>query len=114
MFKHDHSSLVHSSRRASRRFHRRPTLPALASAQPPGCLPAASGRAQHAHVRRFDTRKPEATALELLAAELRIGDLERALSEARAAAHTDALTGALNRHGFAEAYQRETARSRRN
>ena len=114
MFKHDHSSLVHSSRRASRRFHRRPTLPALASAQPPGCLPAASGRAQHAHVRRFDTRKPEATALELLAAELRIGDLERALSEARAAAHTDALTGALNRHGFAEAYQRKTARSRRN
>lgn len=114
MFKHDHSSLVHSSRRASRRLHRRPILSVMASAQPPGFLPAASGRAQHAHVRRFDTRKPEATALELLVAELRISDLERALSEARAAAHTDALTGALNRHGFAEAYQREAARSRRN
>jgi len=49
----------------------------------------------------------------MLAAELRIGDLERALSEARAAAHTDALTGALNRHGFAEAYQREAARAHR-
>ncbi len=114
MFKHDHSSLVHASRRASRCLHRRPTLSAMASAQPPGFLPTASGRAQHSHVRRFDTRQPEATALELLAAELRIGDLERALGEARAAAHTDALTGALNRHGFAEAYQREAARSRRN
>ena len=51
---------------------------------------------------------------ELLVAEARIGELERALSEARQAAFTDALTGALNRRGFEEAYHRELSRSRRN
>ncbi len=113
MFKHDHLAIMHSSRRVSRRLHRRPALHAMPSAQPPDFLQAAVGRAQHTHIHRFATHQREAAALALLAAELRIGDLERALSEARAAAHTDALTGALNRHGFAEAYQREAARAHR-
>ena len=52
--------------------------------------------------------------MELMAAEARIAELESALNEARQAAFTDALTGALNRRGFDEAYQRELARSRRN
>ena len=51
---------------------------------------------------------------ELLAAEMRIAELETALAEARAAAFTDPLTGALNRRGFDHAYSRELARARRN
>ena len=51
--------------------------------------------------------------MNLRAAEARIGELEEALSEARAAAFTDALTGALNRRGFEDAYRREVARARR-
>ncbi|MCM8594346.1 GGDEF domain-containing protein [Accumulibacter sp.] len=55
----------------------------------------------------------ERALLELLDAEARIADLERALGEARAAALTDALTGAYNRRGLADAYQREAARMQR-
>ena len=51
---------------------------------------------------------------ELLAAELRIAELEKALAEARAVACTDPLTGALNRRGFDKACQRELARAQRN
>ena len=51
---------------------------------------------------------------EILAAELRIAELEKALAETREAAFTDPLTGALNRRGFDKAFQREQARSRRN
>ena len=52
--------------------------------------------------------------LELLAAELRIAELEKALEEARGAALVDPLTGALNRRGFGAAYEREMSRVRRN
>lgn len=107
MFKHDQSPLVQSSRRASRRLHRRPapaTIP----------LSATGSRAHHSHARRIDKPGPATTMLELLAAEARIGELEKALSEARQAAFTDALTGALNRRGFEDAYRRELSRSRRN
>jgi len=51
--------------------------------------------------------------LELLAAEMRIAELETALEEARNAAFTDPLTGALNRRGFDQAYAAEVARVRR-
>lgn len=51
--------------------------------------------------------------LELLAAEMRIAELEAALEEARSAAFADPLTGALNRRGFERAYAAEVARVRR-
>ena len=112
MFKHDHSAPVHSSRCASRHLHPRPPAMTL-SAQPQMLLPIANGRTQHTHVRRIDSPRPQATVLDLMAAELRIGELETALCEARAAAFTDTLTGALNRRGFDDAHRRELARARR-
>lgn len=74
----------------------------------------AAGRVHHPHVRRVEPATTARTTLELVAAETRIAELESALSEARQTAFTDALTGALNRRGFEDAYQRELARSRRN
>jgi diguanylate cyclase len=115
MFKHDESSPLQSSRHASRRSHR---LPDLAN-MPLSLLghspqPTTNGRVHHPHIRRVEPPATATSALELLAAEARIAELESALSEARQAAFTDPLTGALNRRGFEEAYQRELARSRRN
>lgn len=110
IFKHDPLAPVYSSRAASRRLHRRPALAAGAvmAQAPVDCL------TQHARSRRQAVLEPQAALLALLAAETRIADLERALDEARAAALTDTLTGALNRRGFDQAYQREVARARRN
>lgn len=51
---------------------------------------------------------------ELLAAELRIAELEKALAEVRELAFIDPLTGALNRRGFEKACLREMSRSLRN
>lgn len=51
--------------------------------------------------------------LELRAAEIRIAELEAALSKALAAASSDPLTGALNRRGFDEVFAREQARAQR-
>lgn len=114
MFKHD-ESLLQSSRYASRRPQRLDSPGAV----PLPCakhvaLKSANGRPHHAHVRRIEAPATARTAMELMAAEARIAELESALNEARQAAFTDALTGALNRRGFDEAYQRELARSRRN
>ena len=50
---------------------------------------------------------------ELLAAEMRIAELEKELSAVRAASIIDPLTGALNRRGFEDCYRREMARARR-
>ena len=55
----------------------------------------------------------QAGMYELLAAEWRIAELEKALAEARDAACTDPLTGALNRRGFDLACARERARAQR-
>ncbi|MFT3850825.1 MAG: GGDEF domain-containing protein [Propionivibrio sp.] len=56
----------------------------------------------------------DAGMLELLAAEMRIAELEAELAAAREAAYTDPLTGALNRRGFDNACRRELSRARRN
>ncbi|EXI76834.1 MAG: putative diguanylate cyclase AdrA [Candidatus Accumulibacter sp. SK-11] len=114
MFKHDHLSQLHSSRLASRRLHRRPAIPGghpSAHAQTSGA--AAGSGTQHRRMRYGSMPAPQATILDLLAAEARIADLESALSKAQAAAVTDTLTGALNRRGFDQAYEREAARTRR-
>lgn len=112
MFKHDHSLQVLSSRRASRRLHRQPSVQRQAAAER-ALPPAAPGRAHHLHIRRLATPVSPTPLMDLLAAEARIDELETALAEARAAAFTDALTGALNRRGFEDAYRREIARARR-
>jgi GGDEF domain-containing protein len=85
------------------------TLSTLAQA----VLPTTGGRMHYPHVRRSNTSGAQTVMLELLAAEAQIRVLEQALTEARATAFADPLTGALNRRGFDEAYQRELARSRR-
>lgn len=109
MFKHDQSLLIHAARRASRRLHRRPTTAATrerVTVSPTGIPPRRRSRQEE--------RPASATLfLDLLAAEARVAKLEAALHEARSAALTDALTGALNRRGFDDAYQREVARTER-
>jgi len=104
-----------SNRPASRRLHRRaePALPLPCTAlraAPPRLLTDAPQTLMP--LARAVVR--EAGMLELMAAEMRIAELEIALAEAREAASIDPLTGALNRRGFEQAFERELARSRRN
>jgi diguanylate cyclase len=105
----DKSLLGHAARPTSRRLHR--CLPfALVAPQVPACvvkpkLQRTLGLPQ--------TVVREAGMLELVAAQMRISELEKSLAEARAAAMTDPLTGAFNRRGFAEHFERELARSLR-
>jgi diguanylate cyclase len=106
---HDQSFPVHTSRPASRRLHRRIAL-SLVGPQVPACvvqpkLQRALGLPQ-AVLR-------EAGMLELVMAQTRIAELEKALAEARNVAITDPLTGAFNRRGFDEIFERELARSLR-
>lgn len=105
------SQLVQSTRPASRRLHRRlahsASLPCVTEAKTFGAAPVAIANLPRALVK-------EAGMFELLAAEMRIAELEKALAEAQEAACTDPLTGALNRRGFDNASQRELARARRN
>jgi diguanylate cyclase len=100
----------YSNRPASRRLHRR-----LAFCVASPCVSAEKlpSQASSILVSLPKTIVREAGMYELLAAELRISELEQALAEAREAACTDPLTGALNRRGFDKACQREQARSRR-
>ena len=104
------SQLVQSNRPASRRLHRRPLhatgTPHTSPAMGFSCMQAPVVRLPRSMVR-------EAGMFELLAAEVRIAELEAELAEARAAACTDPLTGALNRRGFDNACRRELSRARR-
>lgn len=103
--------IVLSNRLASRRLHRRPArlassyLPPAVAQFPPSAPRILTGLPENV-VR-------DAGMLELLAAEMRIAELEKALEEAREAALIDPLTGALNRRGFEQACEREMARVER-
>ncbi len=102
--------LVQSNRSATRRLHRR-----LALSSAPSCVTSSQARLRSAEVVAGLPLSVvcETGRFELHAAEMRIAELEQELTEARAAAGTDPLTGALNRRGFAKAFQRELARARR-
>ncbi len=108
--KRDDSSTVYSNRPASRRLHRRLT--------PSRMLVCNAGQGVTQSSPAVVSRLPEnivreAGMFELLAAEYRIAELEKALAEAQEAAQTDPLTGALNRRGFDQACQRELSRALR-
>ena len=109
MNRHD-TQLVPSNRPASRRLHRR-SAPSTAMS----CLMGSSllERVSSPVVSLPKALVREAGMFELLAAEIRIAELEKALAEAGEAACTDPLTRALNRRGFDKACQREQARARR-
>lgn len=103
--------ISHSNRPASRRLHRR-----LAHAVVMQCAlyAEASTDAPETIISLPESVVREAGMFELLAAEMRIAELEKSLAEAREAAYADPLTGALNRRGFEKAYQRQLAGARRN
>lgn len=105
------TSLQHSNRPASRRLYRRF---AVAAARPCVIPEPAQAAAPQTLVGLSSDVVREAGMLELLAAEMRIAELEKALEEVRSVAFLDPLTGALNRRGFDRAYERELARARRN
>ena len=104
-------SFLYSNRPASRRLHRRFAVAARPCAIVPGTVQAV---APQTLVSLSSAVVRDAGMLELLAAEMRIAELEKALEEAQSAAFVDPLTGALNRRGFEHAYAREMARARRN
>ena len=104
---------AHSIRPLSRRLHRRHAGAGVAA-----CVASLGERRPAASAPEVLVGLPKtvvqhAGMYELLAAELRIAELEKALAEAREAASTDPLTGALNRRGFARACEREQVRARR-
>lgn len=102
--------VVLSNRLASRRLHRRP-MPSCSYAPVPAVVSMPRGPNVLSGLPEQVVR--DAGMLELLAAEMRIAELEKALAEAREAALTDPLTGALNRRGFEQASGRELARAGR-
>lgn len=108
---HDRLLATHLNRPASRRLHRRLAPQALVA-----CAPSArfASNAPRTVLPLSETIVRKAGMLELVAAEMRIVELEKSLADARAAATTDPLTGALNRRGFEKVFRRELARMRRN
>lgn len=107
---HNNSQILHTSRHASRRRHRRLGSAVVAACSSNSAAFYGSAAAVQSLPRSVVR---EAGMFELLAAEMRIAELEQALAEARDIACTDPLTGALNRRGFDKAYSRELARARR-
>lgn len=108
MNRHD-PQIVHTNRPTSRRLHRR-----IAPSTAPSCMDSNLLTATPRNPFGLTDPLTQAGGLfDLLAAELRIAELEKALAEARQASFTDPLTGALNRRGFEKACQREIARSSR-
>ena len=108
---HDDTRPVQANRPVLRRLHRRSAAGTVACvAQARSWAPSAPTEVLVGLPRSL---VKQAGMYELLAAELRIAELEKALAEARDAASTDPLTGALNRRGFAQACARELARAQR-
>ena len=107
---HHDAQAGHSNRPLSRRLHRRLAVGVESvcarRAEQPTLAPQVIGGLPQSVVR-------EAGMFELLAAEMRIAELEKALAEARSLACSDPLTGALNRRGFDLACLREQARAQR-
>ncbi|HOL64949.1 MAG TPA: GGDEF domain-containing protein [Accumulibacter sp.] len=111
MYKHDQSTSFHASNRASGPIQQRhPMISSFTDRQTQSQIGVCQSPY---HDDLTDGAHSAAVFLELASAQQRIDELEKALSDARAAALSDPLTGALNRRGFEEAYRREAARARR-
>ena len=109
MFNRVRPPLTQSTRPASRRLHRGIPFSAV-----PSTAPACEIKPRVQRTLGLpNSVLREAGMLELVAAQMRIAELEKALTEARDASFTDPLTGAFNRRGFADIFERELARSLR-
>lgn len=105
---HERQSLPQTCRPASPRLHRRHGAAPRLTAAAVSC--ADLRPTTHTLSPLPQSLVREAGMFELLAAEMRIADLERQLAETRAVACTDPLTGAANRRGLQQGFERELAR----